>query len=537
MHTVFKDDQGRSIRVPRFCTHTVPDVTVNTRVVAVVGIQQEWAAPEIDGWFLSDFFAFWNVLQGMTSTQTWLHCLDLDDLVKKHRNYLHGNHFQRKVVLDAQILAKAVHSQHCPKQIKETLLMSEFESAIESEYVAAKETGDQSILVLMFGHGGRDTYGIDIGSERHKFTINMLEETTQDLNVKVTFLSTACFSGGWACAPSINRATVTAAGDKNRSRSWAGPIGRACGSTFTIAVMERMTRAANSSRSVLTPSDDECPTPIEGEDEAYEELEECVFESLLENVERQGFLHALTFSAKNDAWEMQWSHRTGIPLAHFKSRWDELLNWPTDETVLPEGRQTSGLNGLTPEAVFNKVTNLSQQYLESYKGNENTGHDGALHQLLYMIASRRETDPLQLENAYRQIRYRMELMSSADSYLKSINVPPPKGLQCFEYDTNHVDDEVPKSEYETFKNMIAAHPCLFPRPGRQQGHHFWKGSLYLLAAFHYAGLSKEEAQHKIDQLAKGVNEDLDRRQELLRQDENVSSRREKLRRFYPDMSR
>lgn len=33
----------------------------------------------LDGWFLSDFFAFWNVLQGMTFTQTCLLCLDLDE--------------------------------------------------------------------------------------------------------------------------------------------------------------------------------------------------------------------------------------------------------------------------------------------------------------------------------------------------------------------------------------------------------------------------------------------------------------------------
>ena len=421
----------------------------------------------------------------MTSTQTWLHCLDLYDLVKKHHKYLHGNHFQRKVVLDAEILAKAAHSQHCPKPIKDTLLISEFKNAVRSECIAADEAGHQNVLVLTFGHGDPDTYGIYLGSERHKFTIKMLEKAIEDLNVNITFLSTACFSGGWACAPSINKATITAAGDKNRSRSWAGPIGRACGSMYTTAVIEKMTKAENSSRSVLTPSDDECPTPIEGEDEAYEEFEECVFESLLENVDRRGFSHDLTFSAQNDAWEMHWSDRTGIPLADFKSRWDKFPHWPADETMLPGERQTSGLNGLTPEAVFNKVTNLGQQYLESYKGNENTGHDGALHQLLYMIATRQETDPLQLENAYRQIRYRMELMSSADSYLKSMNVPPAKGLQCFEYDTNHVDDEVQKPEYETFKNMIAAHPCLFPRPGRQQGHHFWKGSLYLLAAFYY----------------------------------------------------
>ena len=187
--------------------------------------------------------------------------------------------------------------------------------------------------------------------------------------------------------------------------------------------------------------------------------------------------------------------------------------------------------------MFNKVINLGAQYLESYKGNENTGHDGALHQLLYMIAARRETDPLQLENAYKQIRYRVEQMSTADSYLKAMNVPPPKGLQCFEYDTNHVDDEVEKSKYTMLQDMIAAHRCLFPRSCSQQGHRFWKGKRYLMAAFHHAGLSKEEVQQKIDELAKGVNEDLDRRQELLRQDENVSSKREKLREFYPELSK
>ena len=72
---------------------------------------------------------------------------------------------------------------------------------------------------------------------------------------------------------------------------------------------------------------------------------------------------------------------------------------------------------------------------------------------------------------------------------------------------------------------------ILAEPGSQQGHPFWKGSLYLLAAF-----PKEEAQHKIDQVAKGVNEDLDRRQELLRHYENASSKQEKLRESYPDLS-
>ena len=525
MHTVFQDRQGQSIRVPRFTTHTVPHVTFNTQMVEVVGIRQEEAAPEADGWFLSDYFAFWNVLQGMTSTQTWLHCLNLDELVKKHGRYLK----ERKVVLDVEILAKAGKSQHCPKQIKDSVLMSEFRDTIKSECVAAKEGGNKSVLILVFGHGDPDNYGIYLGSGRNAITMSTLEKAGQDLDVNITVLSTACFSGGWACAPSLNRTTISAAG--------SGSTGRACGSMFATAVIENMTKAENSSRSVLTQSEDEPTTPIEGEDEAYEELEDCVFEKLLQNVDRQGFSHDLTFSAQDDAWEMHWSGRTGIPLANFKNRWDELPHWPADGTSWSGERKTSGLNGLPPEAIFNKVTNLGQQYWESYQDNDCTGPDGALHQLLYMIASRQETNPEQLEHAYQQIRYRMEQMSTADSYLISMNVPPPRDLQCCEYDTNHVDDEVKEPKYTMLQDMIAAHPCLFPEPGRQQGHPFWKGGLYLMAAFHHAGLSKGEVHQKIDGLAKGVNEDLERRQEQLRQDENVSVKRQRLRKFYPNLSK
>lgn len=392
-HAVFHDKQKRSIKVPRFTTHTVPDVTANTRIVAVVGVQQKVADPQTDGWFLSDFFAFWNVLHGMTATQTWLHCLDLDDLVTRHTRYLYGNPFkERKVVLDAEILAKAKQSHHCPKQIKETLLIPTFHKLIESECLAAKEAGGQSVLILMFGHGDRDTYGIFLGSERNTFSIRMFEKATQGIDVPVTILSTACYSGGWACAPRINATTLTAAGRKDVSKAWtySGSTARACGSMFTTAIINKMTKAEGSSRSVLDPPDDEPITPVEGEDETYREFAESVFESLLKDIDRRGFLHGLTFSAQDDAWEMHWSDSTGIPMVDFKGRWDELQNWPADET-LQQGdfqnrdlhvtaeeqahfvaekdgsttaggvlgkRKTSGLNGMTPEAMLNKVRNL-----------------------------------------------------------------------------------------------------------------------------------------------------------------------------------
>ena len=74
----------------QFITHTPPDITRKTQVIAVLGIYEN-AAPNIDGWFISDFFAFWNIFQGITDNQSWSHCLDLDDLVANHERHLHGN--------------------------------------------------------------------------------------------------------------------------------------------------------------------------------------------------------------------------------------------------------------------------------------------------------------------------------------------------------------------------------------------------------------------------------------------------------------
>lgn len=593
IHAVFRDKEKKAIQVPRFTTHTLPDVSANTRIVAVVGLQQKVAAPQEDGWFLSDFFAFWNMLQGATSVQTWLHCLDLDGLVKEHGRYLHGNPFkERKVVLDKDILDMAKKSPHGPKQVGHTLLISNFQKQIRQECLAAQKSGNpnESVLILIFGHGDGDNFGIYPGSDKNLFDIKSFERATRSMKVNVTILSTACFSGGWACSPRLNTTTLAAAADNQVSKSWAysGSSGRACGSMFTTAIIEKLTRAEGSTRSVFQPIDDEHLPPPAGSDETYAEFVESVYEGLLNNVDRRGFLHGLTFSAQDDAWEMHWSDRTGIPLANFKARWDMLPDWPADETLMKgdfknrdphitaeeealfvaareadEGvhvwrgkvdytgkgaenvpakgsvlgkRKTSGLNGMTPEAIREKVIQLGRMYMGSHEGNDDTGPDGALHHMLDMIVTGKNTDPQDVEEAYEKIRYRMEVQSTADDYLTTMNLPPPKGLKCCEYNTNRVSEEIGLEKYRAIRDMMTVHTFLFPRPNDKQGHYFVKGKLYLMAAFHQAGLSKKAIQQKLDELAQGINEDLERRQQLLRADENISSKRQKLRKFYPDLS-
>ena len=96
---VLLDKANEKRLYPEFNTHTPPDITPNTTILAVLGIDPREAAPNRDGWFLSDFFAFYHMFRGPTKNQIWMHGLDLEELVATHGRYLHGNPFKgRKIV-------------------------------------------------------------------------------------------------------------------------------------------------------------------------------------------------------------------------------------------------------------------------------------------------------------------------------------------------------------------------------------------------------------------------------------------------------
>ena len=150
---VLKDASNQNVQYESFNTHTPPDVTANTRVIAVLGLAQERIAPNKDGWFLSDFFAFWRVLNGMTKTQAWYHCLDLDALIQAHTRYLHGNPYKtRKVVLDAEILKKAHNGPYAVQGFEPPNLKNAVTRRITADCKAAEQTGE-NVLTLLFGHG------------------------------------------------------------------------------------------------------------------------------------------------------------------------------------------------------------------------------------------------------------------------------------------------------------------------------------------------------------------------------------------------
>lgn len=576
---IFQSETSQRRQYEQFTTHTPRDITANTRVIAVLGITQETAAPDVDGWFLSDFCAFWHLFNGTTVKQHWIHCLDLDDLVKKHERYLHGNPFKaRKVVLDVYILAKIQQASHGMEHHKPNQLRPTLKKLVRDECAEAAETG-QNVLILMFGHGDRGNKGIWIGaggSLTNVLQIKHFASALGKLQPKITLLTTHCYSGGWSCSPNLNITTMAAAAEHRKSRSWtaSGSTGRVCESVFATALIEKLT-VESKANPLRNPDED--PSDIdftEQQSESFAEFTRTVYENLLQNVDRRGSAHGITFSAQDDAWSMCWSERTGIPLAEFGNRWETLPEWPADITIhlgdpqnrdphvteeqraefdqlratgdfdVFSGKRASGQS--IPDTVLGKrkagnlfggtlrsrtrvVSKLASSYLDSYLGQDDTGDDGALHRRLYRIFEGQVTDYDEIRLAHQALEYRFNHMATADKYLELMGLPRPNDQTCCDYDIRKIEEDVGRVNYGEGMGMLLSRTILFPIPiVEERGRPFYKGQMYLVAAFHHAEISKAEMMEKLDALVSVVDEEVEQQKEVIKQDPEVKSKRQKV---------
>lgn len=126
-----------------FNTHTPPDIRSMTRIIAVLGIENDDVAPDRSGWLLSDFFAYWHLLQGLTASQSWFHCLDLPAAVRKHIRFLQGPLpcTQRRVVFDASIADGCTcwDHEHGTKYTMCDTLYGKFHTTVQRECKAAEK--------------------------------------------------------------------------------------------------------------------------------------------------------------------------------------------------------------------------------------------------------------------------------------------------------------------------------------------------------------------------------------------------------------
>ncbi|KAL1963676.1 hypothetical protein VTN77DRAFT_7880 [Rasamsonia byssochlamydoides] len=270
-----------------------------------------------------------NRLAVPSSNQCWLTCERPEDLVAKYAKYAHGDpKKERRIVLDKDTLLRITQAGNLWVVPREDLL-ERFLSTLREQVRLAAEA-DEHLLILIFGHGDPNSYGVFVGGkgDPEKAPILHMNNVKRLLpkNASVTLLMTSCFSGGWLVQPDLtdsreellNTTGVTAAGPTEKTRSWplSRSVGRASGSTVATAILQSLIdiEAAPEEQEVR-----EHPT--------YIQLAHSIFETL-KKIDRFREDQQTHFAAQDDEWETEYRRRLGLPLASYKDRWESLRKIP-----------------------------------------------------------------------------------------------------------------------------------------------------------------------------------------------------------------
>ncbi|EKD17608.1 hypothetical protein MBM_04469 [Drepanopeziza brunnea f. sp. 'multigermtubi' MB_m1] len=313
---IFNNPANDSVTFARDATCVPPDVPKNTRILSFLSIWQSSASPTLDGWFISDFFAFYHLFQNLTPNQTWLHSLDLDSLIDdpKIKRYLHSSPWgKRKVVLDRDILAKIKRGEyHELLKVKELNLRAKFVELLKERLKAASDNGE-NLLIMILGHGQADTGHLIVGDRGRPFTVKNLIKKFKDV-------------------PDV---PVMLANDYNAVPFLKSSIKRASGSKFVSAVTKTLTSNPTAKKSleeeVEDMEDDEEIGELSGlsgqqlheRTDSYAELTGTSYEALA-IIDRRAYKHQISFKAQDNDWSANGHVRTGIAMQDLRSRWEAL---------------------------------------------------------------------------------------------------------------------------------------------------------------------------------------------------------------------
>ncbi|CAG8892624.1 unnamed protein product [Penicillium egyptiacum] len=324
-----------------FVSSTVPCVYDNTVILAATHPTVSTADPSDDGWFISDFYAFNYLLKGLGMHQTWITAADPRKLVEKYGAYLHGNPYEdRKVCLDKDMLDQ---QQITPVTIVRS---GEMIDRVLSEAKRASELAKQHeapLLLLFFCHGLPNHHLLFNDGNSHKGLSIVNLKGVLEPGVRVTLLSTACYSGGWITTPELNHTAMAAAGEEDdlaagTSNAWgiSQSIGRSCGSVFVSTLLKTLSSATSPlleepglDTRLSDPQQSLQPdNPNSLQTLSYNSFCDSVWSTCEDRITRLWSFQHFRFCAQDDAWEYSWTGRTGIPLSHFRNRWDGLNSYP-----------------------------------------------------------------------------------------------------------------------------------------------------------------------------------------------------------------
>lgn len=397
------------------------------RILAVVGSNdfRNNAAPDVDGWFFSDFYLLKHFLQPLSNTQTWLTCVDPKALVQKYGPYMHGNPhgLKRRVVLDSDIAENMQNLSVCQADD----LLQWFCKAMKEQSAAAK-VNDQTLIIVLLGHGEPKSYRIAIGGagdqtrgvpRTNRFDLSLAARCLAK-DTKTLFINSACYSGGWTISPLFNSCMMSATNFEDESISWPVADGRAGGSVFVTAIVEALIEQGIED---LEIDDEGYPITAPCEQTAtYAGLVKAVSETY---ANREGAFGRVdleealpTFSAQDDAWDKVISD-TGLSAQNLVDRMALLTlaeNPRRTSTIILSGSAPpmDPVLRVTETAARRIMCSWARKYLKSEPGIPNSAKNLAVvyaaQQLLDLDT---ELSAEKLIRTGKWISYRLELMEQA----------------------------------------------------------------------------------------------------------------------------
>ncbi|XMA12812.1 hypothetical protein WAI453_005603 [Rhynchosporium graminicola] len=346
----YNKSESHHIEFPEFVTNKPPDVDADTVIVAVCGITQAEAPPSRDGWMLSDFVALWHLFGGKTSDQTWLHCLDIENLLGEYDRYVHGTPYKtRKIVLDAKIHNHMKGSSSPLTSVPVKKLHKKFrETLVAKIRVGRKEKNPKPLLIIMCCHGSGDIADV-LGDQNFTRSemITLMENNDGKVPISITLINTACYSERWLGNQATRKGNkktgeagltgIAAASTSLASRSWTrSASGKQLGGGMSISaiVQSLVQKSGRDTDQPLDVYDSDAGYP-EKTLETYTSLAWKVAHRLSSELDRSASRYQIRFSATNDAYGDPWVERTGFPLKKLEKAWMKLEDYPKDPWLHP----------------------------------------------------------------------------------------------------------------------------------------------------------------------------------------------------------
>ena len=500
--------QGRN-----FMSRCPPVVTSDTIIIAVcgpadVGIE---ASPLAGGFCIYDFFLYHHLFRNTAKEQHWMMCAKPVDLVEKYRQYAHGHPgstTNKRVVLDESMLKDVEDVQ----VFNGKDLLEIFLSYVQDASRRTKGT-DRPILLLVMGHGLENTFsvavgGIGIAETAPQLTMSNLEVALRhdNPNPNACMVTISCFGGGWVTNTSLSTTGMADTEDERELLSWpkSESCRRACGSRFSTGITQALIKLQVQEVDLEERDNELLTSPT------YAALVETVHDTLVNEVDVRE-KNEISFSAQDDAWDMEWRQRTGVPLSTFKERWEALKVVPKgDYWQGPSGsasrtgsvRLTDSITISMPEAEY-RVTKRAHEYMHNFPGDNSASKNLYTHGMCCALLAGETLEASDLETLVAHLQYRLMIMACATEYKYRL------GLQaddCENYDFDAHETQIykdPKMKKLYHANRAAMREFeLFDRPAEHEGHFYAKGIYYIAAIMTEAEWDQDAVVNALTELAK-----------------------------------